>query len=269
MELNDIQAYTKRLENEYLELLTYRKGILRQIDLEEQQLKGDEKIRRIVQLENRIKELESKPKEIVEPDIIHQDLIAYKERLKREYEEILSWREGIIKQSKEDEEKLKELQKEKETVIKEISAEITEANSRLETIKKERQEYLNGFTDREQEISASLIHIEEQRKIFDKERDDFSRSTENYELAIKGIEDERVKLEAEKIQIGMEKQIWDKMVVEEKQRNEELKRTKELLEKKNIKQKRALKVLKIKELKLNQKSEAVKKTGEFFKTEFG
>jgi hypothetical protein len=192
-----------------------------------------------------------------------QDIEKYRERLENEYLELLSYRQGIIKQTEEDEQHLKDIQIQTEIIIKDLASEITVANRVLEGIREDRKNSVVVYDTREQEITASLINIEEKRKQLDNELAEFSRSRESYGIAVQTLEDEKIQLEQDRIQIDMEKKIVENIAKMESDKVKELNEIHNVLKLKKIKQDRILKDLKIQGLKLDQRGEAVKKTKDF------
>jgi len=191
------------------------------------------------------------------------EIQLYTKRLKQEYEELLGYREGIKKQIELDEKELKELQKEKENIVSEITVEIKIANNVLEGIRGERENYNDRFIGRERAINASLINIEEKEIQLDRELENYSRTKYSYNIAREALVGERKKIEEERIQMEVEKRMIAKIMEDELAKVDELNKIKDSLEAKKIKENRIIKGLKIKGLKLAQKGEATMKTNEF------
>jgi chromosome segregation ATPase len=192
-----------------------------------------------------------------------QDIEKYRERLENEYLELLSYREGILKQTEIEEKKLKELQDSKEYVIREVTAEIVIANNTLEGIRKERESYYNNYVDKDQAITMSLMNIEDREQQLKREVDEFSRTKESYKETMDFLAIEKMKLKEEKAQMEIEKRIIKRMEEMEEHRLEDLKEAKLMLERKKGYENKLIKGLKIQGLKLDQRSEAVKKTKDF------
>jgi len=192
-----------------------------------------------------------------------QDIEKYRERLENEYLELLSYREGILKQTEIEEKKLKELQDSKEYVIREVTAEIVIANNTLEGIRKERESYYNNYVDKDQAITMSLMNIEDREQQLKREVDEFSRTKESYKETMDFLAIEKMKLKEEKAQMEIEKRIIKRMEEMEEHKLADLKETKLMLERKKGYENKLIKGLKIQGLKLDQRSEAVKKTNDF------
>jgi hypothetical protein len=192
-----------------------------------------------------------------------QDIEKYRERLENEYLELLSYRDGILKQTEIEEKKLKELQDNKEYVIREVTEEIVIANNTLEGIRQERESYTNKYVNKEQAITTSLMNIEDKERQLKREVDDFSRTKESYHEALDILEADKIKLKEEKAQMEIEKRIIKRMEEMEEHKLADLKETKLMLERKKGYENKLIKGLKIQGLKLDQRSEAVKKTNDF------
>ena len=98
MELNEIQIYKKRIEDEYRNLLTYRDGILKQIALDEQDLEGierdkktliDEVNKDIEKEKIKLKKLEDGGKDFINNlNIREQNLTMKEQEVERQLEEL-------------------------------------------------------------------------------------------------------------------------------------------------------------------------------------
>jgi len=98
MELNEIQIYKKRIEDEYNSLLTYRDGILKQIALDEQDLEGiernkktliDEVNKDIEKEKIKLKKLEDGGKDFINNlNIREQNLTMKEQEVERQLEEL-------------------------------------------------------------------------------------------------------------------------------------------------------------------------------------
>jgi len=262
-EIIEIQTYIKRQQCLLLELINQEKLLGRQIDLDKQQLSGDKKTERITQLEQRIRELEEKPIEIIEEKPGVEELNAYKGRIEEEFRELISSWNKLKKQIEEDEKRLEHIGKQKEDIISEVTLEISSANSRLEWIRHERESYDEKLIGKEQAISVNLIHIEERELQLKRELEDCNITKQKYEEAVDGLVIERRLIEEDKVQSDVERRMIQRMMEDEADKIMELNKIKGSLESKKIKQDKIIKDLKIKKLRLEQKGEANNKTKDF------
>jgi chromosome segregation ATPase len=186
-----------------------------------------------------------------------QEIEVYKQRVQKQYEEMLSYREDIVKEQELEEKRLAELQEKRKQVEIDINNDIALARQKIGDFKKEKEQYEHTLGEREDKISLKLIHLEEREVEIERELKDHQLAKGQYLSAVKGIKEEREHIAEEQKRINLEKEIWNNMVAKEQQKLNELTSLKKELEMKNAREDKYLRQLEIQQLQLTQQLEAV------------
>lgn len=168
METQEIQAYKARLEKEYIDLLSYRQGILKQAAIDERLKKGiSSPAKEIFLLKERIKELETGQKSGAEEPNRKQieEISAYKNRISSELEETLSFVKVTIEQVGIVQKELEMIKRQKGSILKDLWMETEKENKAITDLKKEKSVFVAGLASKEKVLS------EKEKSLLKKEND--------------------------------------------------------------------------------------------------
>ena len=228
----EIEVFNNRLENEYNERLEYRKGILKQIDIEESILDeivkwkrenfnseeklSDSLLQKILLVEETIGSLNREIRKLKEPKEEEvdrfDDVKAYKQRIANEYEDLLEYRVGIIKEVKNEEVNLQKFKEKRNEVLDTIDSQIREEQKTLSEVKLEKNSFVKDLSIKEQELIDKTGKLNEREIIVNdklrksekidgtlvNEKKEIIAEKETIKLKIKEIEGELSQIEEEK-----------------------------------------------------------------------
>lgn len=208
MELDEVLAYKKRVENELKELIEFRDLTLKQIESEKL---GTPIVKtEIVFKKAKLNKVSSREQ---------KEIIAQKSRIRGEVMELIKLKEGAEIEYKKESEKLKKI---KESIAKEQNGyvlKINEINEQLYKLKEEKKEYANNLQEKERllnerektlDLELEGLNKEHQKcneylKEYLEVKDEFIRKCEIISSKEKELDTEILKLE------GLKEQEADKL----------------------------------------------------------
>lgn len=184
-EIEKIKKHTNRLKDEYNTLLSYGDGIQKEIDIKEieleilneknqtkrdELLKTKEGMQLLLQVDKTPVVVKEVVKEINKDEVLDElkEIVTYTDRKKEEYNELLSYGEGIKVQTEIEENKLNKVKLISLGINKNITNNIIEADKKFNDLKEESKDYVNSIVnknksldDRELDLEKGEVAIEE------------------------------------------------------------------------------------------------------------
>ena len=196
-EMTEIEAYKNRAEIKLSELLSEIRLAGRQLELQEKDLTSDQKMRMIANLEQQIMELAKKKREESKEEITQdiEQLKAYKARLEREYNEMLSYRPGIIKQTEEEEKELVRTTEKKLAILQDLWGNIADLENSIESLKREKADFIQDIEDREKAIKQKERELENRHEEVEVKVDDTADLKKEYLSLVNQASQEKESLE--------------------------------------------------------------------------
>jgi len=281
MEPKEVKIYYEREKQKYLDLLEDRQKLRTQIEIEEQIVSDipnthKELIKLVEELRRanlKIRLLEEE-KNATEPDKNTEEIRAFKDRLNREYQELLASRQRVLAQQQIDQDELEKLLNQRRLIITDISKSIKQADQQIKDLKKEKEDFIVETEEKRKEAENQLKQIEEEKgKLVAKEKELSVKSKDTEQLRDKYLE-ETVVLEEKKLKIKNDEESadmkkaqinWQIFILDKKVKH--LDKLRVELEKKNIDEKNKIKELDLKKVKLEQEAEVVSRKEQFLKEE--
>lgn len=224
METEEMQVYKARLKKELDDLLGYRQMILKQVEIDEGLKKGTSKTAsEVFELRERLKEAEARLKERMESqseiDSKIKETSAFKQRMVNEYQNMLGWREGILKQIEIEKKNLDTIKNNKDKILgiitykteldrrqfrqfKEQQQKLAEEIKNIEVRKNEIRRKEQAIAEEKRDVHRAIKEISLASGLSDKNKQEAERKNKEYDNKIKSLDREIAEINNEKKKIA-------------------------------------------------------------------